>query len=63
MMVDHDAGAEIARVEIGAGFAYWTVLAGPTLAVVEPVDGFLRHVRFGRRRAESTTKTYAWMDE
>ena len=51
--------ARIARVDVGQGLAYWTVLTGPTLAVVDPVDAYLRHLRFGRSRAESTTKTYA----
>ncbi len=51
--------AEILRVEVTDTLAYWTVLAGPTLTVVEDVDGFLCHLRFGRARAESTTKTYA----
>ncbi|MET9394634.1 MULTISPECIES: tyrosine-type recombinase/integrase [unclassified Streptomyces] len=63
--------AEILRVEVTDTLAYWTVLAGPTLRVVEDVDGFLRHLRFGRTRAESTTKAYAghlkrfhaWCDE
>jgi len=39
--------------------AYWTVLSGRTLDPVRPVDHYLRHLRFGRGRAESTTKTYA----
>ncbi|WP_338894368.1 site-specific integrase [Streptomyces sp. TG1A-60] len=51
--------AEILRVEVTDTLAYWTVLAGPTLRVVEDVDGFLCHLRFGRTRAESTTKAYA----
>ncbi|WP_405776040.1 hypothetical protein [Streptomyces sp. NBC_01538] len=51
--------AEILRVKVTDTLAYWTVLAGPTLTVVEDVDGFLCHLRFGRARAESTTKTYA----
>ncbi|WP_431033381.1 tyrosine-type recombinase/integrase [Streptomyces sp. P6-2-1] len=51
--------AEILRVEVTDTLAYWTVLAGPTLRVVEDMDGFLCHLRFGRTRAESTTKTYA----
>jgi integrase/recombinase XerD len=46
-------------VDVGEGLAYWTVLTGPTLTVVEPVDAYLRHLRFGRGRAESTTETYA----
>jgi len=51
--------AEVARVEVGPGLAYWTVLSGRTLEPVRPVDHYLRHLRFGRGRAESTTKTYA----
>jgi integrase/recombinase XerD len=51
--------ADVARVEVGPGLAYWTVLSGPTLDPVRPVDHYLRHLRFGRGRAESTTKTYA----
>ncbi|KUN76621.1 hypothetical protein AQJ64_37300 [Streptomyces griseoruber] len=63
--------AEIVRVPVSDELAYWTVLAGPTLAVVGDVDDHLRHLRFGRAREESTTKTYAghlkrfhvWADE
>ncbi|MFF9691410.1 tyrosine-type recombinase/integrase [Streptomyces sp. NPDC014623] len=51
--------AEIVRVPVSDELAYWTVLAGPTLAVVGDVDDHLRHLRFGRAREESTTKTYA----
>ena len=51
--------AEIARVSVTSALGYWTVLSGPVLDVVEDVDDFLRHLRFGRARAESTTKTYA----
>ncbi|WP_162952289.1 tyrosine-type recombinase/integrase [Streptomyces hundungensis] len=50
---------ELLRVEVADTLAYWTVLSGPTLDVVEDVDDFLRHLRFGRAREESTTKTYA----
>jgi integrase len=39
--------------------AYWTVLSGLTLEPVRPVNHYLRHLRFARGRAESTTKTYA----
>lgn len=35
------------------------MLSGPTLQVVEDIDDYLRHLRFRRSRAESTTKTYA----
>ncbi|WP_369253748.1 tyrosine-type recombinase/integrase [Streptomyces sp. R35] len=51
--------AEVVRVAVSEELAYWTVLAGPTLAVVDDIDGHLRHLRFGRSFAESTTKTYA----
>ncbi|MFJ8098600.1 hypothetical protein [Streptomyces griseofuscus] len=51
--------AELLRVEVADALAYWTVLSGPTLDVVEDVDDFLRHLRFDRAREESTTKTYA----
>ena len=51
--------ADVVRVEVGPGLAYWTVLSGRTLDPVRPVDHYLRHLRFGCGRAESTTKTYA----
>jgi len=41
-----------------SGQRYWTVLDAD-LQVVEVADGFLRHQRFGRDGAESTTKAYA----
>jgi len=41
-----------------SGQRYWTVLDAD-LRVVEVADGFLRHQRFGRDGAESTTKAYA----
>jgi integrase len=41
-----------------SGQRYWTVL-DKDLRVVEVADGFLRHQRFGRDGAESTTKAYA----
>jgi integrase/recombinase XerD len=50
---------EAVRVDVGHGLAYWSVLAGPLLAPVEPMDHFLRHLRFARDAAESTTRTYA----
>jgi integrase len=63
-LVDHarrngPVTAEIARVSVTDALAYWTVLSGPALDVVEDADDYLRHLRFGRARAESTTKTYA----
>jgi site-specific recombinase XerD len=45
-------------VRLPSGVRYWTVL-GEDLAVVSVADSFLRHVRFGRDGAESTTKAYA----
>jgi site-specific recombinase XerD len=41
-----------------SGVRYWTVIDAD-LRVVEVPDAFLRHVRFGRDGAESTTKAYA----
>ena len=45
-------------VRLPSGQRYWTVL-DEDLQVVEVADGFLRHQRFGRDGAESTTKAYA----
>ena len=45
-------------VGLPSGARYWTVL-DDDLAAVPVADGFLRHVRFGRDGAESTTKSYA----
>jgi site-specific recombinase XerD len=45
-------------VRLPSGARYWTVL-DEDLAVVSVADSFLRHVRFGRDGAESTTKSYA----
>ncbi|GAA3781666.1 tyrosine-type recombinase/integrase [Streptomyces chiangmaiensis] len=59
MITEGGPTAEVLRVEVTDTLAYWTVLSGPTLEVVEDMDDFLRHLRFGRTRAESTTKTYA----
>jgi len=46
-------------VRLPSGARYWTVL-DEDLAVVAVADSFLRHVRFGRDGAESTTKSYAY---
>ena len=46
-------------VRLPSGAKYWTVL-DEDLAVVPVADDFLRHVRFGRDGAESTTKSYAY---
>jgi len=48
--------AFLVRLPSGAG--YWTVL-DEELAVVPAADAFLRHLRFGRDGAESTTRAYA----
>jgi integrase/recombinase XerD len=45
-------------VRLPSGVGYWTVL-DDELAVVTVADEFLRHLRFGRDGAESTTKAYA----
>ncbi len=45
-------------VRLPSGQRYWTVLDGD-LQVVAVADAFLRHQRFGRDGAESTTKAYA----
>src|SRR2546421_11508865 len=45
-------------VRLPSGAGYWTVL-DEELAVVPFADAFLRHVRFGRDGAESTTRAYA----
>ena len=39
--------------------AYWSVVDDESYEAVEPVDRFLQYVRFGRGRAESTTRKYA----
>ncbi|MFJ7998158.1 tyrosine-type recombinase/integrase [Streptomyces sp. NPDC096310] len=46
-------------VRMPSGDRYWTVLDEDELAPIAEVDEFLRHVRFGRDQAESTTATYA----
>ncbi len=45
-------------VRLPSGARYWTVL-DEDLAAVAVADDFLRHMRFGRDGAESTTKSYA----
>jgi integrase/recombinase XerD len=45
-------------VRLPSGAGYWTVL-DEELAVVPVADAFLRHLRFGRDGAESTTRAYA----
>ena len=45
-------------VRLPSGAGYWTVL-DEELSVVPFADAFLRHQRFGRDGAESTTKAYA----
>ena|SRR6266536_3665410 len=51
-------GVRAFPVTMPSGVRYWTVLDGD-LVVVGVADAFLRHVRFGRDGAESTTKAYA----
>src|SRR5947207_14007001 len=46
-------------VRMPSGARYWTVLDAGALTPIPEVDEFLRHVRFGRDQAESTTATYA----
>lgn len=46
------------RVALPGGEGYWTVLDGD-YRVVEVADRFLRDLRFGADRTESTTKAYA----
>lgn len=46
------------RVQMPSGGGYWTVL-DDDLAVVPVADRFLRELRFGRDKAELTTKAYA----
>jgi integrase/recombinase XerD len=46
-------------VGLPSGARYWTVL-DEDLKVVPVADSFLRHVRFGRGGAESTTRSYAF---
>lgn len=45
-------------VRLPSGTRYWTVL-GPDLRTHRAADDFLRHLRFGRGCAESTTRVYA----
>ncbi|MEV5542071.1 hypothetical protein AB0L13_35090, partial [Saccharopolyspora shandongensis] len=53
-----DGQARLFPVRMPSGTQYWTLL-GPDLRPLPEVDAFLRHVRFGRDQAESTTRTYA----
>ena len=46
-------------VRLPSGARYWTVL-DQDLRVVPVADSFLRHVRFGRDGAETTTRSYAY---
>ena len=45
-------------VRVPSDARYWTVIDSD-LQVVPVVDQWLRHLRFGRSRAELTTKAYA----
>ena len=46
-------------VRLPSGARYWTVL-DEDFRVVAVADSFLRHVRFGRDGAETTTRSYAY---
>jgi len=46
------------RVVLPGGLAYWTVV-NERYELVETADGFLRDLRFGADRTESTTRLYA----
>ena len=46
------------RFSTDAG-AYWSVVDDGTYETVEAADRFLQYMRFGRGRAESTTRKYA----
>lgn len=46
------------RVVLPSGSAYWTVV-DEEYELVEAADGFLRDLRFGVDRTESTTRLYA----
>jgi hypothetical protein len=46
------------RVVLPDGLAYWTVV-DENYELVEAADGFLRDLRFGADRTESTTRLYA----
>ena len=46
------------RVQMPSGSQYWTVI-DDELRVDPVADRFLRELRFGRDRAESTTRAYA----
>ena len=46
------------RVQMPSGSRYWTVL-DDEMDVVPTADRYLRELRFGRDRAELTTKKYA----
>ncbi len=46
------------RVVLPGGLAYWTVIDAD-YELVEAADGFLRDLRFGADRTESTTRLYA----
>ena len=45
-------------VRMPSGVQYWTVIDSD-LRVVPAADAYLRHLRFGRDAADSTTKAYA----
>jgi site-specific recombinase XerD len=59
MMLSEQLSLRAFLVRLPSGVRYWTVLDEGTLMPVPEADDFLRHVRFGRDQAESTTATYA----
>src|SRR5260370_16741374 len=56
---DEEAEVRAFPVRLPSGARYWTVVDAD-LTVVPAADAFLRHVRFGRDGAESTTRSYAY---
>jgi integrase/recombinase XerD len=59
VILDKQAQLRPFRVRLPSGDRYWTLLDEVDLTPVAEVDEFLRHVRFGRDQAESTTATHA----
>ncbi len=59
MLLSEQMNLRTLPVRLPSGVRYWTVLSEATLTPIPEADAFLRHVRFGRDQAESTTATYA----
>jgi len=55
---DKESKMRVFPVRMPSGVQYWTV-TDSDLRVVPAADAYLRHVRFGRDAADSTTKAYA----